>query len=198
MMSNIKLSLLFLAFGCGNNVHERVDIKRINSDNLIESNFERLELNQIDTIIFPPPININEIKHRSNLGSTSGVMPLKETQDLCREDSTGFFGEYYLFSNDAPFGKLVVFVEDSDEGWNFETADETFVAIILTTNEVMVWDSIGVGTPLKDLKAFLSNDINYQKGTIVFAELGEYSASFTVKGDTISRVEVWRYCKVRK
>ena len=65
----------------------------------------------------------------------------------------------------------------------------------LYSNEVKIWDSISVGMKEKNLLNFIGNNFNYKKDTIVYAELGDYTATFTILADTINKLKVGKYCK---
>jgi hypothetical protein len=171
------------------------------------SNTDTLETNKIiidsDSLqadkTFGEPINILELKRLTFLTVTSGVLPHSESNTLCKPSDHKFFGHYQLIDkSDDKFGfigQLVVSVPNKAESWTYENDYETFVEIKLESKKIRVWKEIGVGTIETHLKSFIGDNFNYKKGTMIYAELGDYSLNATILGDTINKLTVGKYCK---
>ena len=147
-----------------------------------------------------PPIDITELKKLPFLTTTSGVLPISESENLCKPEVDGFFGHYYLINEDnnwVHIGELYVYAEGEPENWQYDTAIETFAKIKLLQSDIKVWDIIGVGTHEKDVIAFIGQNFHYKKGTILHADINEYSADFTILADTINRLTIRRNCKTK-
>ena len=152
--------------------------------------------------ISSPPIDIKLIKHLPNVVTTSGVLPTKESINLCRPNSKGFFGHYFLVhqqsgAKDPIFGELIVYVTGTADKWKYDNNDETFAKLTLTSSRVKLWDKINIGTSEKDLLNFIGKNFHYKKGTIIFAEINEYSLQCTVLADTINKLTVGKFCMTK-
>ncbi|MFI5220347.1 MAG: hypothetical protein ACHQNT_12755 [Bacteroidia bacterium] len=149
--------------------------------------------------IFSEPVPLNEIKQLNFLETTSGVAVISETKIFCKPSEAGFFGFYYMFNKTKQpwdyIGILKVHTTDKPEKWRFDTKNEIFVEIELENTDISVWDSIKVGVSEGGLMKFIGDNFHYKKGTIVYAELGDFKANFTIADDKISKLKVGRYCK---
>ena len=150
--------------------------------------------------IVDPPVDIKMIKNLPFLTTTSGVVPVKETKKLCKPAMSGFFGHYQLINknNKSFIGQLFVYTTDKPGNWRFDTNNEAFAEIQLVSNEIKVWDSLGVGTNKKDLLAFIGQNFQRQKGTVLQTDIGDYSAYFTILADTVSRLLIRKTCETKK
>ena len=152
-----------------------------------------------DEKTFGQPIDIFELKGLTFLTVTSGVWPHSESKTFCKPYDHKFFGHYQLIDkSDDKFGfigQLIVSVPNSAENWTYENDYETFVEIKLENSKIRIWKDIGVGTKETQLKNFIGDNFHYKKGTMIYAELGDYSLNATILGDTINKLTVGKYCK---
>lgn len=148
---------------------------------------------------FGGPIDILELKGLKFLTVTSGVWPHSESKTFCKPYDHKFFGHYQLIDkSDDKFGfigQLIVSVPNSAESWTYENDYEIFVEIKLENSKIRIWKDIGVGTKETQLKSFIGDNFHYKKGTMIYAELGDYSLNATILGDTINKLTVGKYCK---
>lgn len=177
-----------------------------NNEETLDENIQETELSNDSLLIikkefeeFKAPIDMNLLKNLPDITTTSGVLPNSESTELCRPSDFGFFGHYQLLENGKYgndfIGQLNVFVTDNAENWKFNNTNEIFSEIRLESNKIKVWGKIGVGTSQSDLREFISDNFSYKKGTIIYAELGEYTLNATILGDSINKLTVGKYCK---
>lgn len=179
------------------------------SENSAENNFkaDTIKTNEIeldrdslkDDNTIGVPIDIFELKGLSFLTVTSGVWPHSESKTFCKPYDHKFFGHYQLIDKSEDkfefIGQLIVSVPNSSENWTYENDYETFVEIKLENRKIRIWKDIGVGTKEAKLNSFIGDNFHYKKGTMIYAELGDYSLNATILGDTISKLTVGKYCK---
>ena len=98
-----------------------------------------------DTLV--DPININRLKALEFLTTTFGVIPYAESAKLCPVKSPEFFGFYHLINKQTSkqFGILKVYCTEKPENWQYDTKNETFVAIELYGNDIKAWDQEFIG-----------------------------------------------------
>jgi hypothetical protein len=157
----------------------------------------------LDIIQTSPPVDIKIIKHLPDIVTTSGVLPTKESENLCKPNTKGFFGRYYLVHKqtgvkDPVFGQLIIFVTGKADNWKYDNNNETFAQLILTSSQIKLWDKIKIGTTEKDLLNFIGKNFHYKKGTLIYSEINEYSLECTILADTINKMTVSKYCKTTK
>jgi len=150
-----------------------------------------------------PPVEIKVIKNLPNIITTSGVLPTKESEKLCKQDTIGFFGRYTLVhrhrTNSEPiFGHLIVYVKGKAAGWKYNNNNETFAQLTLTSSKIKLWNKIHIGTSEKELINFIDKNFHYKKGIFIFSEIGEYSLECRIIADTINKITVSKYCKAKK
>lgn len=150
-----------------------------------------------------PPVDIKIIKNLPNILTTSGVLQTNETENLCRQSSTGFFGRYFLVRKqtgvkDPIFGQLIVYVTGKADNWKYDNNNETFAQLTLTSGQIKLWDKIKIGTSQKELLNFIGKNFHYKKGTIIYSEINEYTLECTVLADTINKLTIAKYCKTKE
>lgn len=196
----IYLIAIFTLISCS-----AIDTKEseISTENIFKVDTLNPKVDELDSLkveqTFEDPIDIIELKGLSFLTVTSGVLSHSESKTFCKPLDHDFFGHYHLIDkSDDKFeviGQLIVSVPKSAENWTFENDYETFVEIKLENNKVRLWEDLGVGAKAAYLENFIGDNFYYQKGTMVYAELGEYSLDATILGDTINKLTVGKYCK---
>ena len=162
------------------------------------TNFRTFDKNQTS-----PPVDIKIIKHLPGVVTTSGVLPTKESDNLCKPNTKGFFGRYYLVHKqtgvkDPVFGQLIVYFAAKEDNWKYDNNNETFAQLTLTSSKIKLWDKIKIGTTEKDLLNFIGKNFHYKKGTLIYSEINEYSLECKVLADTINKITVSKYCKTKK
>ena len=150
----------------------------------------------------PPPIDIKIIKYLPDIVTTSGVLPTKESENLCKPNAKGFFGRYYLVHKQANiknpiFGQLIVYVTGKADNWKYNNNNETFAQLTLTSSQIRLWDKIKIGTTEKELLRFIGKSFHYKKGTLIYSEINEYSLQCIISADTINKLTVSKYCKTK-
>ncbi|MFD1552538.1 hypothetical protein DNU06_17190 [Putridiphycobacter roseus] len=146
----------------------------------------------------PNPINIVDLKNSKWLKTTSGIVTHSESRKLCiPNDSIGFYALYFLIDNavDLPIGVLKVHTDEDNKAWKFVSANEQFVEIKLSSNKIVLWDSIRVGLSEKRLLSFIGERFHYKKGTVIYSELDSYEGMFTIISDTIMELTVKNRCE---
>lgn len=198
----IYLITIFILTAC-------LTVDKKESENSDENNFIADSLNTTvinqysesfkDEKTFREPIDIIELKRLPFLTVTSGVWPHSESKTFCKPNKHKFFGHYQLIDkSDDKFGfigQLIVSVPNSAEYWTYENDYETFVEIKLENSKIKIWNDIGVGTEETQLKSFIGDNFHYKKGTMIYAELGDYALNATILGDTINKLTVGKYCE---
>ena len=53
-----------------------------------------------------------------------------------------------------------------------------------------IWDKISIGATKSDILEFIGNEFHYQKGQMLFCELGDYSVNFTIKEDIVTKIVI--------
>ncbi len=150
-----------------------------------------------------PPVDIKKIKNFPDVFTTSGVVPTKESEKLCKQNSNGFFGRYILVhkqtsAKDPIFGQLIVYVTGSADNWKYDNSNETFAELTLTSSQIKLWDKIKIGTSENELLNFIGENFHYKKGTVIFSEINEYSLQCTILADTINKLTIGKYCREKK
>ena len=143
------------------------------------------------------PLDVFEILNLGWLTTTSGVA--SNTKDLksCDWKEEGFFGFYFLIDQEkkgGSVGKLTVHAKDED-GWQFNNKTDEFARIELQTNRIKVWDKIGVGSTKSQLLVFLEPYDITNSDSIIKSRLDNYTAEFTIVGDTVNRLMIEKNCK---
>lgn len=179
-----------------NSISAQQDSPVVRQNKLVNNSVQELDKEKKQ---FDSPININELKESSFLTTTSGVLTHSKSEKLCMPPKEGFFRHYQLLDesngNFNFIGQLNVFVPEGSESWRKDYQHEIFAEIELESGKVKLWDSIRVGKSEKNLRKFIGDNFNYKKGTLIYAELEEYTLSAVILGDTISKLTVGRYCK---
>jgi hypothetical protein len=91
-------------------------------------------------------------------------------------------------------GQLVVSVSCNSENWTYNNDSESFVELRLENKGIKIWKEIGVGTTENDLNSFLGSNFHYKKGTMIVAEINDYTLNATILGDTINTLTIGKYC----
>lgn len=169
-------------------------------EDTLETKIISLDSNSLkDEKTFGEPIDIFKLKGLTFLAVTSGVWPHSESKTFCKPADHKFFGHYQLIDKSDDkygfIGQLIVSVSNSAESWTYENDYETFVEIKLQNSKIRIWKEIGVGTKETQLKSFIGDNFHYKKGTMIYAELGDFSLNATILGDTINKLTVGKYCK---
>lgn len=149
-------------------------------------------------IVFPAPVDIPTVINLPFVYYTCGVAHPNDVKVFCRPDSVGFFGAYYLRNQTQDYieiGTLISFVPNTAKNWMQGKNKESFAELTLFSGDIKVWDSIAVGMNETDLFIFIGPNVYKKKGNVISAELGEYSSSFTINKDTVSRIVIGKYCK---
>jgi len=147
----------------------------------------------------PAPIDIQELKSRSSLSFTSGVLAENETKKLCVPgDSVGFYGIYFLIHEEVsrPIGHLKI--HNISKEWQFDDPHEKFAEISLNSGEISLWDSIAVGLSERGLMDFIGQRFHYKKGSTIYAELDSYTGIFIIAQDTLSRLTIRNRCGIEE
>lgn len=196
MSNKIYILTLVICFSC-NNKKQSDEVLTENKTQIDTA--EKLEAKDSLKRSYPSPIDIQEFKKSLN-SFTSGVLATQDSKDFCNPDNTKFFGFYFLLGRGGcgPFGTLTISLPHKPKKWLADDPNEEFEEIKLNTNEVKVWDSVSVGMKEKDLIKFIGSNFHYKKGTTIYTELGDYSASFTIDSDTICKLKIGKYCKNKK
>lgn len=145
---------------------------------------------------YSQPINISDIKKLDFLMTTSGVLPISKAKFLCNNEKDGFYGFYSLIHKDKKqlMGLLTVYTTDIAGNWGYDSTNETFSSIELTTSDIKVWDSINVGISKSELLNFIGTNIYAKEDETIHIDLGEYFSSFAISNDTISSIKIIKLC----
>ncbi|GEM_PF-6800065 len=147
-----------------------------------------------------PPIDINDLKRQDWLETTSGVLSQEEKRKLCPNDSTSFFGFYYLIDRikgGGPFGRLIVRIREKPANWNYAATNEEFVELTLRSDRVKVWNKVAVGDHISNLMAFGEPSPDYKMGYdkgMFELSFGEYRSTCSTANDTIRVLTINRIC----
>lgn len=199
MKNLVILSFLFSLTNCTNLDDKKSLTEKSNKTNNREKSVIQNDSIQTEINHFIAPIDIQKIKSLSNLTTTTGVLQHSATTEFCKPKASGFFGHYQLISkersNNPRIGQLITYSTTKPENWKFNDATEIFVEIELFTPDIKVWETISVGTKEKDVLNFIGNNIHYKKGTLLYCNLGDYTANFIILGDSVNSIKVGKYCK---
>lgn len=142
------------------------------------------------------PVNIVAIKTLQWAIFTSGVVSSTDSKRYCSDDSLGIYGFYFLIDKEigAPIGKLIIHTRESAQNWRADNKDEEFASIELKSNKIKVWNKISVGSTEKDVLELIGENFHYKKGTIIHADIDNYSADFTIVNDTVNKIIISKTC----
>ena len=124
------------------------------------------------------------------------VVPHSDTSRFCNPTKNGFFGFYSIIDkkNDEQIGTLYIHTSDKPENWKSDSQNETFTSINLLSNDIVIWDSLKVGLTQSELNNFIANQFHYKKGQTVYSDFGKYEGIFTMRNDSIVKLEIKTKC----
>ncbi len=188
---------------CGDESADSLSDTPTNDSSVTDSLLENTD-SVTEHIFFPPPLDVQAVITLPFVYYNCTVVNRSKVNPYCRSDTNGFFGSYTLlntnsgqkvYSNPRELGTLISFVPNTPENWKQGKNVESFAEITLLSGDIKVWDSVGVGMNETDLLTFIGTNIYEKKENIISAELGEYSSSFTIDADTVSRIVIGKYCQ---
>ena len=197
--NTLIIFILTLFFTSCNNVENKDNIT-INNNSVITDTFDIIP----DTIKknkeFSCPIDLKKLLREDFLETTSGIYRASETEEFFKPSISGFFGSYTLLNKNGPRGKkyigdLIIYTTERAENWRQDSDNQFFIGIKLEQSTISIWDSVKVGISEKTLLDFIGENFHYKKGTTIYSELGDFSCSFIIKGDSVSFISVIKYKK---
>jgi hypothetical protein len=189
-----SISIFISLLSCQNSATESGNKELFRSDSILTTT-------SIDTLInenILEPINIKSIKTLDFLTTTSGVLPISETRNLCKPDTNGFFGFYSLINGKTHkyFGILKIFTSDLPKNWRDDSNNETFAAIELFGDDITLCEEIKVGMSEDRLKQFVGKSNYIKKGQLAYSNFGEYEGFFIIEDEKVKSLEVRFSCDV--
>lgn len=143
------------------------------------------------------PLDIDSLESQEWLETTSGVLSDRETKDLCPKNASGHFGRYFLIDRGAqamPFGELTVHFQSHPAEWRYRNHEDEFVSLMLRTDRLRIWDTLAVGDQRSKVLVFVGKRFHYDKGSLLYATIGEYGCAFKILGDTIHDLTITKTC----
>lgn len=144
-----------------------------------------------------PPVNIDSLKAKAWLETTSGLLSKKESELFCPKNASGHLGRYFLIDRiegKGPFGELTVYFSSEPGGWRYLPNTDVFAGLVLRTDRIAIWDSLSVGDPKSKVLDFIGKRFHYKKGAVLVANVGQFLCAFTILGDTIHDLSVTKSC----
>jgi len=155
-------------------------------------------INASDSVLVDP-ISIDEIKNLDFIITTSGVLPISETEKLCPKDTNGFFGFYTLINRNTneQIGELQVFTTDEPTEWKKDTNNEKFAAIKVFSNEIKVWNLNMIGATKSEVDKIAKDKFHYLKGQTMYVDFNGFDGTFNFRNDTVNTFKIKRTCLKR-
>ena len=170
----------------------------ISLDSDLEASLRKTELqgikieykSQVQDSIYQ--LNLIEIKKMHQKYSTSGILSKKGQTDLYRPDSIGFFGSYNLVDSVSMdfCGLLVVYNKGIPQNWKYDNSDDIFILLDYQKGDLTFFNGIKIGLKEKELQEKLEDFFHYKKGTMIHADIDNYSTDLYLENDTLSRIRI--------
>jgi hypothetical protein len=137
-------------------------------------------------------LNLTTIKKKYQEFSTSGILSKKEQKDLYKPDSIGFYGFYNLVDSLSMdlCGFLVVYNKGIPKNWKYDNTDDIFILLDYQKGDMTFFNGIKIGQQELVLQEKLKDCFHYKKGTMIHADIDNYSTDLYLDNDTISRIRI--------